>query len=259
MFKGMKVKCRYIPPDQTEEQVRELFIRTNATAAELGPIFSPFLDELFRGRRYEVDIEIVFLNVVDQIGLFYEYRFLMTEESIFKKSRRVQPFYPKTFDSDFEDSTTKALIIIFRVVFALSLFTQLIKLLAVDILKTVKTLFQTHKLVLPLPLVFNVILTVLLVVVLLLSIAQNVNQSGTCRPLEVIDQTTFELFKSFSVFNKWFNKLLAVTVALMITQILLLLNTKFPTFGVLFYTLGNSKQRLAIYGIVHYLDSLNNI
>jgi len=66
----------------------------------------------------------------------------------------------------------------------------------------------------------------------------------------VVFREQFDNFKEFADFNNSFNKLLAVTVALLIVQILLLLNTKFPTFGVLFYTLGSSKGKLLIYGIV---------
>lgn len=118
---------------------------------------------MLTGRTYEFDIEVMFFNVVDQVGLQYKYSFTRTEDGIyrirlesypikavFKKSRRVQPFYPKTFDSDSDSSSRRYWIIIFRALFVLSLLTQLIKILAIDIFKSLKIFFQTHKLVLPL-------------------------------------------------------------------------------------------------------------
>jgi len=74
-------------------------------------------------------------------------------------SKKTRAFYPKTFDSDYAFSTAKALILAFRILFALSVGIQLMKILAVDIYKAAKTLFQTHKLVLPLYFLPNISLT----------------------------------------------------------------------------------------------------
>jgi len=66
----------------------------------------------------------------------------------------------------------------------------------------------------------------------------------------MIDEATFDLFKGYADFGFAFVRLLSATIALLIIQILLLLNTQFPTFGILFYTLGKSKNQLATYGLV---------
>jgi len=91
-------------------------------------------------------------------------------------STDAQPFYPKTFDKDFYDSTSRTLIILFRVLFALSLLVQLVKVFAVDIYKAFKTLFQTHKLHLPLDVIYDIGLVVLLIIVLILSVDQTFRQ-----------------------------------------------------------------------------------
>ncbi len=165
-------------------------------------------------------------------------------------SKKTKPFYPKTFDSDYAFPTTKALILAFRILFALTVFLQLMKILAVDIYKAAKTLFQTHKLVLPFSVLFEIILVVMFIIVMILAFLKSFQQSGTCETFGTIDEATFDVFKGYASFAFAFVRLLSVTIALLIIQILLLLNTQFPTFGILFYTLGQSKNKLLTYGLV---------
>jgi len=94
----------------------------------------------------------------------------------FQMSTDARPFYPKVLDHDYYDSTSRTLIIIFRVLFALSLLVQLVKVVAVDLYKAFKTLFQTHKLHLPLDVVYDICLVILLIVVLILSFDESLKQ-----------------------------------------------------------------------------------
>jgi len=90
------------------------------------------------------------------------------------------------------------------------------------------------------------------IIVMILSFLKSFQQSGTCETLGTIDEATFDLFKGYANFAFGFVRLLSVTIALLIVQILLLLNTQFPTFGILFYTLGKSKNKLLTYGLVSF-------
>ena len=94
----------------------------------------------------------------------------------FQLSTSAEPFYPKSFDSDYYDQTSKTLIIIFRVLFALALLFQLVKVVAVDLYKAFKTLFQTHKLHLPLYVVYDICLVVLLIIILILSVTESIRK-----------------------------------------------------------------------------------
>ena len=136
-----------------------------------------------------VKIEIEFLNVITQTGIYYKYYFQQDDQGIlfwistnlksiaeFQLSTSAEPFYPKSFDSDYYDQTSKTLIIIFRVLFALALLFQLVKVVAVDLYKAFKTLFQTHKLHLPLYVVYDICLVVLLIIVLILSVTESIRK-----------------------------------------------------------------------------------
>jgi len=91
-------------------------------------------------------------------------------------SKKTRPFYPKTFDSDYAFPTAKALILAFRILFALTVVLQLMKILAVDIYKAAKTLLQTHKLVLPLSVLFEIVLVIMFIIVLILSCLKSFQQ-----------------------------------------------------------------------------------
>jgi len=228
----------------------KLFYKTTITNRQARYQSFALLKGLQNGYIKSVKIEIEFLNVITQTGVYYKYSFQQDSQAEFQLTTSAEPFYPKTFDNDFYDQTSKALIIIFRILFALSLIFQLIKVLAVDVYKAFKTLFQTHKLHLPLYVVFDIFLVILLIIVLILSVSESIRKSGTCKTLEAIDEKRFQQFKSFAKFQSFFVRLLSVTIAFLIIQILLLLNTQFPTFGVLFYTLNQCKKKLATYGIL---------
>ena len=62
----------------------------------------------------------------------------------------------------------------------------------------------------------------------------------------------FYTFREFAKNNSVLLKLFSIVVAVVVVETLLLLNTLFPTFGVLFYTINKSKKELLIFGLVSF-------
>jgi len=66
----------------------------------------------------------------------------------------------------------------------------------------------------------------------------------------VIDEKKFEAFRGYAEFQNFFVRLLGVAVIFLVSKTLLLLNTQFPTFGILFHAVGKAKNILMTYGLV---------
>jgi hypothetical protein len=123
-------------------------------------------------------------------------------------------------------------------------------LIIVDIYKTIKTFIQTHKLNLPLPLVFNIILLILLTFVLLISLINNFSMGGKVSSFTPPTLSDFQEMIQFATNTNIFLRLLAITIFFIVLETLLLLNTQFPSFGVLFYTLGKARKELFYFLVV---------
>lgn len=73
---------------------------------------------------------------------------------------------------------------------------------------------------------------------------------------EINSFSKFDQYRGWAHMNAHILRLLSVVVAFIVIETLLLLNTQFPTFGILFYTIGKSKKELLIFGIVNSLSYL---
>lgn len=95
----------------------------------------------------------------------------------FSLQSSVSAFFPKIFDKDSVYPNLKSQLIAFRALFAFVLLFRILKVIFVDLYKLVKTFIQTHKLNLPLSLIFNMGILIVLTIVLVVSITNNFNMA----------------------------------------------------------------------------------
>jgi hypothetical protein len=104
---------------------------------------------------------------------------------------------------------------------------------------------------------------VVLTIVLVISITNNLTMSNTVDPYlpcpEALtneghycrtDTSYFELLGNYAQNTTFFLRILAIAIFMIIVEILLLLNTQFPSFGVLFITLGKARTELFYFLVV---------
>jgi hypothetical protein len=159
-------------------------------------------------------------------------------------------FFPKIFDSDTAQPNVRTTVLVFRLLFAFVLFFRLLKLVFVDLYKMLKTFIQTHKLDITLSFIFSAGVLVLVTFVLILSFVYNLQMQGKVDTFSVITEKQFNDYKQYALTTSAFLKLISVMIFIVILETLLLLNTQFPTFGVLFYTVGRSKNKILLFLLV---------
>lgn len=266
LFKGMLMTPTYnpsldIPPDAVREP---LFYSPTIGHKKAVGIYGKLQSAIQDGLIQQLDIEYIFFNVINQIGLYYKISLGQDSFSDFSLQSSVSAFFPKIFDKDSVYPNLKSQLIAFRALFAFVLLFRILKVIFVDLYKLVKTFIQTHKLNLPLSLIFNMGILIVLTIVLVVSITNNFNMANTVDPFlpckESLlhpptyhcstDTELFDLYKSYATNTTFFLRILAVAIFLIVVEILLLLNTQFPSFGVLFVTLGKARKELFYFLVV---------
>jgi len=144
---------------------------------------------------------------------------------------------------------SKVFIFVMLLLFSAAILFKTIGVITGQVYKAIKTFLEIHKIDIPPMMVFDLAYCVLMIIFLVITWTTDYTYMNTWQN-KYVSKAVFDGWVGYAGFVKLYATILFFVILLIFSKCLLMLKSKFPSFGTLFFTINAAKLQLFLYIIL---------